>query len=117
MKAQFADLPSGLIVPADVARQQCGLSAALVNQPRPDITVNSNALRNIGNNFMAARRTGAEIDVPEGARRVQMVLSDTMANVIGMSLIELAERLEEAHDSEVATDTIDGSMAKIEVVQ
>lgn len=112
MKAQFADLPSGLSVPVDLARQQ-PLSAALAKQNRPDITVDSNGLRNIGNGFLTAQRSGAAIDVPEGARQVQMVLSDTMANVVGMSLIELAKRLDEAS----AASAVEKPTAKIEIVQ
>lgn len=82
-------------MPIDVARSENGLSSALSNQSRPDVTLSSDHLRNIGNAFLTAERIGAAIDVPEGARQVKLVISDTLANVVGMSLIELAKRLED----------------------
>lgn len=109
MKAQFADLPSGLSVPIEMIRGQT-LSPA-INAQAPDITVNSASLRNIANGFAGMPRHGAQIDVPEGARQVTLVLSDTMANVVSGSLCALADMLDERQ--RVSAEPV----AKIEVVQ
>lgn len=110
MKAQFADLPSGLTVPTSCLPAP-SISPAL-NAQALDITINAASIRNIGNGFFTARRTGAEIDIPEGARQVQMILSDTMANVIGGCLQTLATMLEQ----KAAQSQVETPAAKIEVV-
>lgn len=93
--------------------QEMPISPAL-NAQAPDITINAASIRNIGAGFFNARRSGAEIDIPEGARQVQMILSDTMANVIGGCLQTLATMLEQ--QAAAAQSQVETPAAKIEVI-